>query len=198
MRPTKHFYSILLLCTIGCLFLVLLFNTRSNTYDTPPALNEPSSDGLSRRRRQPSPTQKQVHPNKLRIITLDQVKNRWKRLCENDCSDNGVCLLGQCFCKPGFDGSDCSRSWKVPPKACVLGKTDVCFYHHSYGVAQVSMERWRYSQSFEQDTWATRDTDNDQNEGHADSYDNYSILPDNLGKLIEIGAGPFTQTKTIL
>ena len=197
MRPTRNLYAFLLLCTLGLLPLLLLLNTMRGNTPSSSALNESVGDD--------EPVVAFTHDNlpsqsvgNLRIITLDQVKNRWKRLCENACSQNGFCLLGKCFCKPGFDGADCSQRWSVPPKQCILGRTDTCFYHPAYGVAQVSMERWKYSQSFEQDIWATRDTDNDRNEGHANSFDNYRILPDNLGKLIEIGGGPFTQTKTIL
>ena len=46
--------------------------------------------------------------------------------CHNGCSRNGYCLNGTCFCRPGFEGSDCSRSgcpvmqWSWPRVGRVL------------------------------------------------------------------------------
>lgn len=166
---------------------LLLYFVFVNVFDRPP-VTETSDDAIYHFKSN----------NNRKLISFGDVKNRWNNMCPSGCSQNGACLLGKCFCKPGFDGDSCSGKWDSPPGRCVLGKTDKCFFHPTYGVAQVSQERWEYSQSAEQDTWATRDTDNDRNEGHANSFANYRILPQNLGKLIEIGGGPFTQTKTIL
>lgn len=43
-----------------------------------------------------------------------------------------------------------------------------------------------------------RGASSDRNKEHARLFDNYRILPEKLGHLLEVGCGPFTQTRTIL
>jgi len=37
--------------------------------------------------------------------------------CPNFCSNNGYCLNGDCYCKPGYEGKDCSSI--VNKKSCI-------------------------------------------------------------------------------
>lgn len=45
--------------------------------------------------------------------------------CPSDCSGNGICANGRCFCNPGFDGEDCSAE-QACPKDC--SGNGVCKY----------------------------------------------------------------------
>ncbi|CAC5419928.1 EXT2 [Mytilus coruscus] len=76
--------------------------------------------------------------------------------------------------------------------------SDACYYSNITGTLSVSCERWHGAQSVEQITWDRREIATDRNEAHAKSFDYYKSLPQNLGHMIEIGAGPFTQSQTIL
>ena len=62
----------------------------------------------------------------------------------------------------------------------------------------MSCARWHGAEDVEQTTWDNKQRTHARNEAHADSYNYHKSLPNNLGDIIEIGAGPFTQTKTIL
>lgn len=104
-------------------------------------------------------------------------------------------FLGLKFCNVGFGGKNCTQRLAVRPCG---PRDDGCFYHPEYGTAVVSKERWLGAQAVEQETWDTRDTDEDRNAAHAVSYNGYAALPQELGDAIEIACGPFTQIKTIL
>ena len=50
--------------------------------------------------------------------------------CPNDCSGNGVCDRGTCFCQAGFTGADCSQPIDVCPNDCSgngICRFGVCF-----------------------------------------------------------------------
>jgi len=104
-------------------------------------------------------------------------------------------FLGLKFCNVGWGGADCSTPMPKPPCG---PRDDRCFYHPEYGTAAVSRERWQGAQSVEQETWDTRDTDEDRNEAHKVSYQGYTSLPADMGDTVEVACGPFTQVKTIL
>ncbi|CAG2216824.1 EXTL3 [Mytilus edulis] len=76
--------------------------------------------------------------------------------------------------------------------------SDECFYSNVTGTLSVSCERWHGAQSVEQITWDKRITSTDRNEAHAKSFNYYKSLPQHVGNVIEIGAGPFTQAQTIV
>ena len=38
--------------------------------------------------------------------------------CQNDCSNNGFCLDGKCYCVPEFFGDDCSKTNKKCVNNC--------------------------------------------------------------------------------
>jgi len=67
-------------------------------------------------------------------------------------------------------------------------------------ITKVSHERWKEAQKYEYDTWMiyANTASTDRNNEHYQNFEEYACLPKNLGKLIEIGCGPFTQTKTII
>jgi len=67
-------------------------------------------------------------------------------------------------------------------------------------ITKVTHERWKEAQKYERDTWMVyaNTASTDRNNEHYQNFEGYACLPSNLGKLIEIGCGPFTQTKTII
>jgi 2-polyprenyl-3-methyl-5-hydroxy-6-metoxy-1,4-benzoquinol methylase len=86
--------------------------------------------------------------------------------------------------------------------------SDSCRYHPDYGVLEVSKERWKESQFFEYLHWEQNRDDNDRSYLHERNFQNYlnltqyyssnSVSTSNLGDVLEIGAGPYTQIKSIL
>ncbi|VDI14797.1 Hypothetical predicted protein [Mytilus galloprovincialis] len=105
-----------------------------------------------------------------------------------------ISFLDKTFCRPPWHGDTCAVN---DNKQCSQW-SDECFYSKVTGTLSVSCERWHGAQSVEQVTWDQRETATDRNEAHAKSFNFYQSLPDNLGDIIEIGAGPFTQSQTIL
>jgi hypothetical protein len=65
--------------------------------------------------------------------------------CPNDCSNNGFCLDGKCFCVPEFFGEDCSKSNKQcinncsEKGECVYGK---CKCQENYGGVDCSVSNF--------------------------------------------------------
>lgn len=68
------------------------------------------------------------------------------------------------------------------------------------GVVQVDEERWKVAKAYERHTWLVHNLklETDRNEFHQEQFDGYAILPDNLGKVIELGCGVFTNLRLIL
>lgn len=68
------------------------------------------------------------------------------------------------------------------------------------GVIVVSQERWQQAQKYERDTWLTYNLEaqSDRNAEHTAGFGNYAALPMDLGEVIEIGCGPFTNVVHIL
>lgn len=68
------------------------------------------------------------------------------------------------------------------------------------GVLKVDAERWQIATDYERYTWLTHNLQltTDRNEFHRDEFDNYKALPKNLGKVIELGCGVFTNLRFIL
>ncbi|CAC5416562.1 EXT2 [Mytilus coruscus] len=117
-----------------------------------------------------------------------KVKNQAKHM------PNSFTFLDQTFCTPSWHGHNCEVYSSKPCSKL----SDECFYSNVTGTLSVSCERWHGAQSVEQITWDKRVTSTDRNEEHAKSFNSYQFLPQHLGNVIEIGAGPFTQAQTIL
>lgn len=68
------------------------------------------------------------------------------------------------------------------------------------GVLEVDNERWKVAQAYERFSWIShnRNLETDRNEYHAEQFNDYADLPDDLGKVIELGCGPFTNLRLIL
>ena len=81
-----------------------------------------------------------------------------------------------------------------------LQQTNDTQYSNNGEITQVPQERWTQAQQYEHDTWLKygQGFTSDRNNEHKTNFNNYQDLPTDLGNLLEIGCGPFTQTTTIL
>lgn len=83
-------------------------------------------------------------------------------------------------------------------KACAY----LCYAHPLYGTAVVPLALWQQAQIVESRLWAgITGIENDRAEEHWRAFDSFlSLSPQrrHLGKVIEVGAGPWTQLKGIL
>ena len=68
------------------------------------------------------------------------------------------------------------------------------------GVLKVDASRWQVAQAYERYSWLTHNVNltTDRNEYHAEQFNGYADLPDDLGKVVELGCGPFTNLRLIL
>ncbi|CAF0945751.1 unnamed protein product [Adineta ricciae] len=129
---------------------------------------------------------------------LDLTPTRRDLTCQHhDCSQHGTCLIGKCFCQVDYDGIDCERiSYQPKRKSCIDNNDDTCFIHPIYGIGQVPAKRWKAALKTERSVWSTQS--NDRWNDHLAGFDHYKTLPNDLGEMIEMGCGPFTQTLSIL
>lgn len=78
-------------------------------------------------------------------------------------------------------------------------KNDLKFWTDQ-GALKVTEERWKEAQKFERtgwlETWAHAASDRQAE--HSEAFEHYRTLPYDLGDMLEIGCGPFTQSFTIL
>ena len=79
---------------------------------------------------------------------------------------------------------------------------DYCnFYTNATGVAKISNSRWATANAAEAAVWNGDTSGSDRSEQHSEWFDQYnSLIPfrEQLGRILEVGAGPYTQSKTIL
>lgn len=106
---------------------------------------------------------------------------------------NSFVFLNKEFCMPSWQGQECEEQIYTPCSKL----SDECFYNDQSGVLAVSCDRWHKAQRVKNLAWDYRDRNIDIN-NHIKSINYHEILPFDLGDVIEIGAGPFTQSKSIL
>lgn len=68
------------------------------------------------------------------------------------------------------------------------------------GTLEVDRARWEEAQRFEEACWCYHGPDctSDRHHEHEAIFDKYQMLPKDLGDVLEVGCGPFTQLRTIL
>ena len=140
-----------------------------------------------------------------------EIQNSNKLVRPKDLDDNGLqqARPGVISCtlyKTTFLGSSCIQT--SPSLIAQCGEvpqsfdaaSDFCrFYTAEAGIVAISRERWQQAQSVESSVWNGNDGGDDRNEQHADWFDQYKVVNGSmLGRVLEIGSGPFTQTKTVL
>jgi SAM-dependent methyltransferase len=78
-------------------------------------------------------------------------------------------------------------------------QNDSQYWIEGMGITKVDDERWRQAQQFELATWVNNpQLRDDRNNEHAHYFNNYEVVPRDLGDVIEFGCGPFTQLQTII
>lgn len=88
------------------------------------------------------------------------------------------------------------------PKFCAY----LCYSHNTYGTAIVPLSLWRAAQAAEGNLWAAvggpreAHDSNDRAAEHWKAFDGFRVLAagTRLGRVVEVGAGPWTQLKGIL
>src|SRR3989338_5844777 len=133
----------------------------------------------------------------------DGVRRSGKLPCASDCGGarRGTCFVGVCACRPGFDGEACEVEIDHPGQCSDI--SDRCFAHPRWGINQVSHARWQRAQEAESSLWAGYFGDADRNDEHREHFGDYQAVRDalpthRLGRMMELGCGPYTQTKTLL
>ena len=111
------------------------------------------------------------------------------------CNGRGDCFLGACFCFGHFHGKRCEQAAPVRPRCSM--RSDSCFRSPMHGRPHVTMERWQRASWAEESWWdsaADRKGDTSDHGGAMlAAFDNFRKVGDDLGDVIEIGCGPFTQ-----
>ncbi len=127
-------------------------------------------------------------------------------MCPGGCSGNGRCFLGKCFCVSGYEGDYCSirnNEPLPPPQDPATGEclvdNDMCHFSEKYGVTVVPYTRWLRAQTGEAAHWKSAPDTEDGWEHHGKDFNHYqSLAHHDLGKFVEIGCGPFTQTYYVM
>jgi len=103
--------------------------------------------------------------------------------------DNPIWIGSPVDVRRGQDATDALRA-----------ESDAKYWNDTNGIVKVDDERWKKAQAYELATWLqhARDASSDRDTEHAALFNDYHVLPDNLGDILEVGCGPFTQTRFIL
>lgn len=86
-------------------------------------------------------------------------------------------------------------------------KNDAKYLDESEGVSKVDLDRWKSAQKYERKTWMEimRNASDDRNLEHAERFGEYQAFVDYINenemndlKIMELGCGPFTNTRVVL
>lgn len=79
-------------------------------------------------------------------------------------------------------------------------ENDSKYWDDEYGIIKVDENRWKDAQKFEKDGWFIHwsGMTDDRPLDHDELFNGYEALRPQLGKTIEIGCGPYTQTRYIM
>jgi SAM-dependent methyltransferase len=80
------------------------------------------------------------------------------------------------------------------------GGDDFCrFYTPLTGIVRITQTRWQAAQSVESSVWRYFQGEEDRNDQHSYWFELYlAVDGKKMGHVLEIGSGPFTETKTVL
>lgn len=110
-----------------------------------------------------------------------------------DCGAHGSCLIDRCYCDAGFQGVLCNET-----KVC---DTDICDgITTPIGRFRVSKHDASSSSSCDHsefDFWEPTSIPNPMQD-QVFCFKNFWSLPDSLGHVVEVGAGPYTTTRLLL
>lgn len=141
------------------------------------------------------------YDNRATIKQTQQNRTFYNDFQDSKCA--GWALLDMCFCNPGFKESNCNdrENKELPAYEKMTIGDDRRFYHPQYGVAVVNEKRWNGAQNTESVTWKSPNRKSDRQDEHTNNFRNYaslSLFDHELGDILEMGSGPFTNTKSIL
>jgi SAM-dependent methyltransferase len=83
--------------------------------------------------------------------------------------------------------------------AALRGRNDRQFWNERDGQITVSRERWQDAQIFERQGWMVdwAAAASDRHDEHQSLFNDYRDVPRDLGRVLEVGCGPFTQLRSI-
>jgi len=135
--------------------------------------------------------------------TPSDTTRRHRSLRSNSVSDRSHSRL-----REASDTASVQTGSGQPPHQQCSHRDDRCFYTSDAGVWAVSHDRWRLAQQAESAAWkednaATRSTQpvGDRVDEHIVDFASYEAVGpvgSNLGTFLEIGAGPWTQSKYMI
>ena len=109
-------------------------------------------------------------------------------------------MFGERMNNPIWIGSPIDVRHAEAASAALKTENDTQYWSDEFGIIKIDSDRWLKAQEYERDTWMRHATDasSDRDADHLLLFDNYDVLPHILGDTLEIGCGPFTQTRVIL
>jgi len=93
---------------------------------------------------------------------------------------------------------DLSLLWDKPCFMHPLFCSILCLSHTSYGAAFAPAGLWEAAQEAEKAEWNDSWLDGDRVAEHIQGFGGFACAPQRLGHVLEMGAGPWTQTRGIL
>ena len=126
---------------------------------------------------------------------------------KEDCADcgTGTCLVNRCICvDPASTGAHCdqpSRNHNAHSIACFKGNDDRCMNIPNYGrlKALSNTDRTTAARKCEVSWWENAPQGRPiRNEQQLVAFDDFETLPEDLGDVLELGAGPYTKFRLIL
>lgn len=138
-------------------------------------------------------------------------QRRGPKMCPpGTCNEGGGdCLVGQCICKKGFSGATCAIG-KAPDCVAhpiVSREYALCaYFDEAYGLIHATAATWTETQKRELNHWLSQPhLTGDRIEQHVGWFQNYAALKDlitsgkhKLGRMMETGCGPWTQSLSTL
>jgi SAM-dependent methyltransferase len=102
--------------------------------------------------------------------------------------------------RPIFVASPTEVYYDEDAKNRLQHTNDTRFYDPRVGITRVDEDRWRQAQEYEFRTWIDFNpgANSDRNDEHAAGFGDYAALPSELGDVLELGCGVFTNIRTLL
>lgn len=102
--------------------------------------------------------------------------------------------------KPLWIGSTVDVRQGQDAEKALSETSDAKYWSDTTGITRVDRERWERAQKYERECWMQHSlaARSDRNDEHYAGFNGYTCLKKDLGEVVEIGCGPFTQLSTIL
>lgn len=85
-------------------------------------------------------------------------------------------------------------------KEAITNTNDTRFHDPMKGIVKVDRQRWEQAQAYERATWLEHNLGamGDRNDEHMRGFADYAALPKDMGDVLELGCGVFTNVRTLL